>query len=252
MRIAQVHRQTIIFLALQLCHYSNIIKKTTNHHKGAYMDGFVSLNTYSKTTLPGRMDFVQAITGALLAVFTLVHLLFVSTVLITPGLMDSLGWLLEELYLAQIGGPLILLIMVIHFIIAARKMPFHVGSLPTYFKHAKSMRHCDTWLWLVQVITAIMLLVMVTSHIIVVMYSLPITAESSAMREQGGWTPFYIVLLICVGLHLGIGLFRIGVKYGYITDSTRALWTKRTWYLILAYVGLGLLTMIRFHFINVS
>ncbi len=216
------------------------------------MDGFVSLNAYSKTSLPGRMDFVQAITGALLALFTLIHLVFVSTVLISPSLMNGLGWLLEELYLAQIGGPLILLIMVIHFVIAARKMPFQVGALPVFFKHAKSMRHCDTSLWLVQVITAIVLLVMVTSHIYVVLTSLPITAETSAMREQGGWSPFYFVLLICVGLHLAIGLFRIGVKYGYITDSTRALWTKRTWYLIIAYVGLGILTMIRFHFINIS
>ncbi len=216
------------------------------------MNEYVSLSSYSKTSLPGRMDFVQAISGALLAIFTLMHLLFVSTVLISPSLMNGLGWLLEELYLAQIGGPLILLIMVIHFIIAARKMPFHVGSLQLFFRHAKAMRHCDTSLWLVQVITAIMLLVMVTSHIFVVLSALPITAESSALREQSGWSPFYVVLLICVGLHLSIGLFRIGVKYGYITESTRSLWTKRTWYLIFAYVGLGLLTMVRFHFINVN
>ncbi len=216
------------------------------------MDGTVSISSFSKSSLPGRMDFAQAITGAILAVFTLVHLVFVSTVLISPSLMNGLGWLLEELYLAQIGGPLILLIMIVHFVIAARKMPFQVGTLPVFFRHAKDMKHCDTWLWLAQAITAILLLVMVTSHVYIILTSLPITAETSAMREQGGWSPFYFVLLICVGIHLGIGLFRIGVKYGYITAETRALWTKRTWYLIAAYVGLGVLTMIRFHFISVT
>ncbi len=216
------------------------------------MDGTVSVGAFSKSPLPGRMDFVQAITGAVLALFTLIHLVFVSTVLISPSLMNGLGWILEELYLAQVGGPLILLIMIVHFVIAARKMPFQVGTLPVFYSHAKQMKHCDTWLWLAQVATAILLLVMVTSHIYVILTSLPISAETSAMREQGGWSPFYFVLLICVGIHLGIGLFRIGVKYGYITAENRALWTKRTWYLIAAYVGLGLLTMIRFHFISVT
>ncbi len=216
------------------------------------MDGTVSMKSLSKTSLSGRMDFVQAISGALLALFTLVHLLFVSSVLISPSLMNSLGWLLEELYLAQVGGPLILLIMVVHFVIAARKMPFQIGTLPVFFKHAKDMHHANTWLWLVQVITAILLLVMVSSHIYVILNALPITAESSALREQSGWAPFYFVLLICVGLHLSIGLFRIGVKFGYITDATRAMWTRRTWYLIVAYVGIGLLTMLRFNLMELN
>ncbi len=216
------------------------------------MDGTVSVGSLSKTTLSGRMDFAQAASGVILALFTLMHLVFVSTVLLSPNIMNGLGWILEELYLAQIGGPIILLLMVAHFILAARKMPFQVGTLPVFFRHAKTMKHCDTWLWLVQVVTAVVVLVMVSIHIYVILASLPITAETSALREQTGWTPFYFVLLICVGIHLGIGLFRVGVKYGLITDANRCVWTKRTWYLIGAYVALGCLTMIRFHFISVA
>ncbi len=216
------------------------------------MDGTVSVGSLSKTPLSGRMDFAQAITGVILALFTLMHLVFVSTVLLSPSVMNGLGWVLEELYLAQVGGPIILLIMVAHFILAARKMPFQVGTLPVFFSHAKSMKHCDTWLWLAQVVTAIVVLVMVSIHVYVILDTLPITAQTSALREQNGWTPFYFVLLVCVGIHLGIGLFRVGVKYGYITEATRPLWVKRTWYLISAYVVLGVLTMIRFHFISVA
>ncbi len=216
------------------------------------MDGTVSVGSLSKTTLSGRMDFAQAASGVILALFTLMHLIFVSTVLLSPNIMDGLGWVLEELYLAQVGGPIILLLMVAHFVLAARKMPFQVGTLPVFFRHAKTMKHCDTWLWLVQVVTAIVVLVMVSIHIYVILDSLPITAETSALREQNGWTPFYFILLVCVGIHLGIGLFRVGVKYGLITEANRAVWTKRTWYLIGAYVVLGCLTMIRFHFISVA
>ncbi len=216
------------------------------------MDGTVSVGSLSKTALSGRMDFAQAASGVILALFTLMHLVFVSTVLLSPNIMNGLGWVLEELYLAQIGGPIILLLMVAHFILAARKMPFQVGTLPVFFRHAKSMKHCDTWLWLVQVLTAVVVLVMVSIHVYVILANLPITAETSALREQNGWTPFYFILLVCVGIHLGIGLFRVGVKYGLINDANRCVWTKRTWYLIAAYVALGCLTMIRFHFISVA
>lgn len=215
------------------------------------MDGTVSVGSFSKSAVSGRMDFAQAISGVVLALFTLMHLIFVSTILISPSLMNSLGWLLEELYLAQVGAPIILLIMVAHFILAARKMPFQVGTLPVFFRHAKEMKHCDTWMWLVQVVTAIVVLVLVSIHIYTILDTLPITANASALREQSGWSPFYFVLLVCVGIHLGIGLYRVGVKYGYITEANRAVWTKRTWYLITAYIALGILTMIRFHFISV-
>ncbi len=216
------------------------------------MNETVSMHSLSKTTLSGRMDFAQALSGVILALFTLMHLIFVSTVLISPKLMDGLGHILEELYLAQVGGPIILLLMIGHFILAARKMPFQVGSLPIFCRHAKAMKHCDTWLWLLQVITAIVVLVMVSIHVYVILDTLPITAQTSALREQSGWTPFYCILLLCVGIHLGVGLFRVGIKYGYITDATRSIWTKRMWYLIAAYVLLGVLTMIRFHFISVG
>ena len=216
------------------------------------MDGTVSVGSLSKTTLSGRMDFAQAATGVILALFTLMHLVFVSTVLLSPSIMNGLGWVLEELYLAQVGGPIILLLMVAHFILAARKMPFQVGSLPVFFRHAKAMKHCDTWLWLAQVVTAVVVLVMVSIHVYVILDTLPIEAAKSALREQSGWTPFYFVLLVCVGVHLSVGLFRVGAKYGFITEANRAVWTKRMWCLIGAYIALGCLTMIRFHYISVN
>ena len=215
------------------------------------MKATVSCATVAKTPVSGRIDIAQALTGIVLAIFTLMHAILVGTVIISPHLMNGLGWLLEVTYLAQIGAPLILLIMISHFLLAARKLPVRLGELSVFYAHAKRMRHGDTWLWLIQAITAIIVLVMVSIHIYTILMNLPITAESSAMREQNGWTPFYIILLICVGLHLGIGLFRVGVKYGFISAERRCFWKKCTWMLIAAYIALGLLTTIRFHFIAV-
>lgn len=80
--------------------------------------------------------------------------------------MDSLAVFLETSYLAQIGGPIILLVMILHFILAARKMPFSPLELREFWRQAKMMHHMDTWLWLVQVVTAIVILVMASAHVI--------------------------------------------------------------------------------------
>jgi len=213
------------------------------------MKGTVSCATVAKTTTSGRVDLAQAFTGVVLAIFTLMHAIFVGTVIISPSIMNAFGWFLELIYLAQIGAPIILIIMIAHFLLAARKMPVRLGELSVFYNHAKRMRHSETWLWLVQVITAIIILVMVSIHVYTMWMNLPITAESSALREQNGWTPFYIIMMICVGLHLGIGLFRVGVKYGFICAENRSLWVKRTWILIGTYIALGFATIIRFHFI---
>lgn len=215
------------------------------------MDGIVSLKTLARSTLPGRTDLAQSLSGVILALFTLMHLILVSSVLVSPAIMNGIGWLLEESYLAQIFGPLLFLLMIFHFILAARKMPFSAGGLSIYMQHAKQMRHQGTWEWLVQVVTAVLVLVFASIHMYEALTTLPITAAKSALREQSGWTPLYIILLISVGIHLGLGLFRVAVKYGYITAAQRAVWQKRTYMLIAAYIVIGLTTMLRFHFMPV-
>ena len=51
--------------------------------------------------------------------------------------MNALGWFLEATYMAQIGGPIIFVLMVAHFLIAARKMPFAAGEWGLFWNHAK-------------------------------------------------------------------------------------------------------------------
>lgn len=215
------------------------------------MEGIVSLKTLARSTLPGRTDLAQSLSGVILALFTLMHLLLVSSVLLSPAVMNFLGWILEETYLAQIFGPLIFVLMIFHFLLAARKMPFSAGGLSIYWQHAKEMRHQGTWEWLAQVISAIFVLVFASIHMYEALTTLPITAAKSALREQSGWTPLYVVLLVSVGIHLGLGLFRVAVKYGYITTANRAVWQRRTYMLIGAYIILGCITMVRFHFMPV-
>lgn len=200
---------------------------------------------------PRRTDFWQALSGVLLIIFILMHALFVSSVLISPKLENAIAWLLETIGIAYIAGPAVLALMVWHFWLVARKMPFRQGELCVFWQHARAMRHQDTWLWLVQVITGVIVIVMVSIHLYAMMTAWPHTAEHSAQRVQSGWLTFYLVLLPAVQLHMGIGFYRLGVKYGYITSAKR----KRGWQYACILMGtlivLGVLTLLRHSYLTV-
>jgi len=200
----------------------------------------------------GRLDVMQVMSGVLLILFLWAHLLLVSSVLISPKLMNAIAWFFEETYMAQVGGPLIGLLIFTHFLLAARKMPWRVQETDAFVKHSVMMKHKDTWLWLAQVGTALLILVMAGVHMWVVLTDLPITAAKSAARIQhGSWLPFYLILLPLAEIHVGIGFYRIGVKYGYITSANRKWYQRLENYMMGGFVTIGVLTLIRFMFLTI-
>jgi fumarate reductase subunit C len=192
-----------------------------------------------------RLDFWQAASGAVLALFICVHLILEGTAVISPTLTNGIGWLLEATYLAQIGAPIVVLLILFHFYIAARKMPFRANELCVFTKHSKSMKDLDTWLWLVQVFTAIVILAGAFFHVYTVMTDMPITVAGSAKRLNSGWLPFFVVFLPCVILHTGIGIYRLAVKFGVCVKETRAAWRKWVWIVMGCYLLLSTASLIR-------
>ena len=197
------------------------------------------------TRSKSRLDFFQAASGVLLIAFLWAHLLMVGSVIISPSAMNALGWFLEATCMAQIGGPIIFVLMVAHFLIAARKMPFAAGEWGLFWNHAVRLRHKDTWMWIVQVATALVILIMGSIHMYTILTHLPIDAATSAARVRGGWLPFYLVLLPLAELHVGIGFYRLGVKYGFITRSTRSRWQRGEYVMMAGFVAIGLMTLLR-------
>jgi fumarate reductase subunit C len=176
----------------------------------------------------------------------------VSSVIVGPGVMNAIAHFFEATYMAQLGGPVIGLLFLFHFFLAARKIPFTTAEQRAIWNHSNRMAHTDTWLWLVQVVSAMIILVMGVAHMWVVLTDLPITAAKSAARIQTGfWLAFYLVLLPLVELHVGIGFYRIGVKWGFIKREGRKGFKKSENILTLTFVVIGLLTLLRFWFLKV-
>lgn len=115
------------------------------------------------------------------------------------------------------------------------------------FAHAKMLRHRDTWLWIVQIVTAMIILVMGAIHMWVVLNDLPIKAVKSAARVQsGGWLPFYCILLPMVEAHVSVGAYRILVKWGFINRENRPRFKRYEMYLFGAFIAIGFITLIVF------
>ena len=193
------------------------------------------------------LDWLQMLTGAGLILFMWSHMVLVASVNLGAGAMNTLARFFEDTYMAQVGGPLIGATFLLHFILAARKVPFRMEQQSTIWKHARMLHHLDTWLWLIQVFTAMIVLIMGSIHMWTVLTDLPITAAKSAARIQGGfWLVFYLILLPMVELHVGIGFYRIGVKWGFIKRSNRKGLKRFENILTGIFILIGLITLIRF------
>jgi fumarate reductase subunit C len=187
------------------------------------------------------------LTGAALILFMWSHMILVASVILGAGVMNALAGFLEETYMAQVGGPIIGCIFLFHFILAARKVPFRAEQQSTIWKLSRQLRHTDTYLWLVQATSAMIILIMGSIHMWTVLTDLPITAAKSAARIQGGfWFVFYLILLPLVELHVGIGFYRIAVKWGFARRKDRKKFKKLENYLTAIFIAIGLIALLRF------
>ena len=213
-----------------------------------------TMHVYRRGRRDAIYEWLQMIFGAALVVFMWCHMILVSSVVISPKIMNAIAWFFEATYMAQLGGPVIFLVFLVHFVIAARKIPFTWAGQKAAIEHTKMMKHDETTMWLVQMITAMVVLVMGSIHMWVVLTDLPITAAKSAARIQTGWWMlFYFILLFCVEFHVSVGWYRILVKWGVIKAGEDRMKTKklekRLLYIML---GIGTATLIRFWFLNIG
>ena len=186
-------------------------------------------------------------TGAALVLFMWSHMLLVASINLGAEVMNTLARFFEESYMAQVGGPVIGSVFLLHFFLAARKVPFRFQEQSIIWRHSRMLRHTDTWLWLIQVTTAMVILIMGSIHMWTILTDLPITAAKSAARIQGGfWAVFYFILLPLVELHVGIGFYRIAVKWGLIRRRKRMGLKKFENVLTAIFILIGIITLIRF------
>ena len=207
---------------------------------------------------PARLDVTQSATGLILALFMWGHMFFVSSILIGEDAMWTVTKFFEGYFLFGKSYPLIVSIvvgvvialLVAHALLAVRKFPASFRQYRAFGGHMRMLRHDDTTLWFWQVFTGFALFFLASTHLYVMLvHPDRIGPYESADRV---WTdhfwPLYILLLLAVEFHGGIGLYRLAVKWGWLAtadpNATRKRlktlkWAITTFFLVLGFATLA-------------
>jgi len=210
-----------------------------------------------KSRWPARMDLAQSLTGLALGLFMWGHMFFVSTILVSKDFMWTVARMFEGQFI--FGKPYpgivsvivagILMILMLHAFLAMRKFPANYRQYRMFIGHRKLLAHEDTTLWWVQAVTGFLLFFMAAAHLYqMLMHPEAIGPFESADRVwTGRWWPLYLVMLFCVELHGGIGLYRLAVKWGWFEganpDASRKRLKLVKWAITVFFLVLGLATL---------
>ncbi len=179
-----------------------------------------------KSRFPAKLDFLQSATGLVLALFILFHLLFESSILFGKKAMYVLTKFFEGEPFLQPGEPLIISVLaflifsvfILHALIAMRKFPSSYREYQRFRAHGKLLRHADTNLWFIQITSGFMMFFLGSIHLYTMMTQpekIGPFASADRMYSDVAW-PMYLMLLVSVVLHAGIGLYRLIIKWGWL------------------------------------
>jgi fumarate reductase subunit C len=227
------------------------------HSRGDVISGVGLRGTAGKSRWPARLDLVQSGTGLVLALFMWGHMFFVSSILISRDAMWTITKLFEGYFFFGRSYPgivsavvaVVIALLVAHAALAVRKFPIDFRQFTTFRGHMKMMRHEDTTLWFWQVFTGFALFFLATVHLYV-MLTRPERIgpfESADRVWSDHYWPLYILLLLAVELHGGIGLYRLAVKWGWFglsnPDRMRHRLKTLKWAITIFFLVLGFATL---------
>ncbi len=227
------------------------------HSHSHLMAGMQRPARHRNSRWPARMDLAQSLSGLVLGLFMWGHMAFVSSILISKDAMWIVaktfegyfvfGRSLPALVSLAVGG--ITLLVALHAFLALRKFPANFRQYSSFSAHRATLHHGDTTLWWLQVVTGFALFFLAAPHLFQ-MLSHPADIgpyESADRIWSAHWWPLYLVLLFCVELHGGIGLYRLALKWGWLQGRDAAAGRRRLkaakWGLTVFFLVLGLATL---------
>lgn len=201
-------------------------------------------------------EVVSGGSGLILALFMWGHMMFVGSILIGTYGFDWLALQLEVYFIAQPTVVVIFALFLVHAALAVRKIPAQLEDRRKMIKlgrDLKSQAHEESLLWIWQVRTGMIVLVLGSFHLVLLGIDVltPLFGErvgiesvTSLARVQAGlWLP-YAVLLICVEFHASIGLYRLAVKWGIFSRLGRSTLRKIEKVLLWFFLGLGVVILL--------
>jgi succinate dehydrogenase subunit C len=210
-----------------------------------------------KSRWPARLDLTQSATGLVLVLFMWGHMFFVSSILVGKDAMWAITKFFEGYFFFGASYPwivsmvatVVIALVVMHALLAVRKFPIDYRQFKTFRGHMRMIHHEDTTLWFCQVFTGFALFFLASVHLYIMLTRpdrIGPFESSDRVWSEHLW-PLYILLLLAVELHGGIGLYRLAVKWGWFTGSdanaTRHRLKMLKWAITVFFLVLGFATL---------
>ena len=216
-------------------------------------------------------ELVSGLSGLALALFMWGHMILVGSILTGARGFDWLATWLEDYYIAQPTVVVVLFLFLVHAVLASRKIPAQLRERREIINLSKGLSrsgrekiasasefspfipHTESMLWIWQVRTGMIILVLGSFHIILLgvdvltpLYGerLGIEAVTTVERVRAGlWLP-YAILLLCVEFHASVGLYRLAVKWGAGLRMSRQTMHRIERVMLWFFLGLGFVVLL--------
>jgi fumarate reductase subunit C len=215
---------------------------------------------------PARLDFIQSSTGLILAIFIIGHILFEGTILISNEAMYKMTIFFEGYYffgetypgIVSFLAAAIFVIFIVHAGTAMRKFPADYRRYKIMQNHLTRLKHEDSSLWMLQIITGFIMFFLGSVHLYIMMTQPsnigPYASSYRIVDEFMG--PLYLVLLISVVSHAFVGLYRLALKWGFMegknTKITRARFKFIMKAMIAVYLVIGLASLAKYYYVGLT
>lgn len=232
------------------------------------MNNFTIESFNQKSRLPARLDFAQSGTGLILGLFMWVHMLLVGSIILGKGAFNFVAKTMELAFLSDSGHgypiavflavSVIFTLFIVHALLGVRKFPISWKQHRIMRDQMQMMKHEDTNLWYIQVITGFIMFFAGSVHLYVMLTNPgSIDPYLSADRViSGNMWPLYLILLICVELHGTIGLYRLCMKWGWFQGKDARASRKKLKAiknkLAIFFLSLGILALLAFVIIGIK
>lgn len=204
-----------------------------------------------------RLDLAQSLSGLFLALFMWLHMAFVSSIHLGEEAFWTVARFFEGQFLfgrpfpvlVSLFGTLVFAVIVLHALLALRRLPASWRQYRVFAGHMRGMRHPDTTLWAVQAASGLALLFLASIHLyrVVALPHLIDPYGSADLVWNGRTWPMLVLLLLCVEVHGTIGLYRLALKWGWPSFGdplrTRRVLRRAMWLVMAFFITAGLLTL---------
>ncbi|WP_022665152.1 fumarate reductase cytochrome b subunit [Desulfospira joergensenii] len=187
----------------------------------------IESNQKKSSRIPAWLDLTQSGTGLILGLFMWVHMLLVASIILGKGSFNFVAKTMELSFLSDTGHgyPIavffavsgVFTLFILHALLGMRKFPISWQQHRIIRDQMGMMKHQDTNLWYIQVVTGFIMFFAGSVHLYTMLThpgSIDPYLSADRVVSSNFWF-LYLILLVCVELHGTIGLYRLCMKWGW-------------------------------------